>query len=75
MWVVDECVLNFLKKYGCWIEVVDVKELGLLIIKIMVIDYFNYFFFNNVYFVYNWVLVEVCQYLLMMCCYMWKVEY
>lgn len=72
---VDERALNFLKKYGRRIEVVDAKELGLSTIKTTVIDYFNHSLFNNVYPVYNRALAEVRQHPLTTRRYMWKVEY
>ncbi|QZN95050.1 6-phosphofructose-aspartate deglycase [Symbiopectobacterium purcellii] len=72
---VDERALNFLKKYGRRIEVVDAKELGLSTIKPSVIDYFNHSLFNNVYPVYNRALAEVRQHPLTTRRYMWKVEY
>ncbi|MDI5348571.1 6-phosphofructose-aspartate deglycase, partial [Salmonella enterica subsp. enterica serovar Kentucky] len=72
---VDERALNFLKKYGRRIEVVDAKELGLSTIKTTVIDYFNHSLFNNVYPVYNRALAEARQHPLTTRRYMWKVEY
>ncbi|EHD5295037.1 SIS domain-containing protein [Salmonella enterica subsp. enterica serovar Enteritidis] len=72
---VDERALNFLKKYGRRIEVVDAKELGLSTIKTTVIDYFNHSLFNNVYLVYNRALAEARQHPLTTRRYMWKVEY
>ncbi|VEA30430.1 Fructoselysine 6-phosphate deglycase [Salmonella enterica subsp. enterica] len=71
----DERALNFLKKYGRRIEVVDAKELGLSTIKTTVIDYFNHSLFNNVYPVYNRALAEARQHPLTTRRYMWKVEY
>lgn len=72
---VDERALNFLKKYGRRIEVVDAKELGLSTIKTTVIDYFNHSLFNNVYPVYNRALARARQHPLTTRRYMWKVEY
>ncbi|MEF3100893.1 6-phosphofructose-aspartate deglycase [Raoultella terrigena] len=72
---VDERALNFLKKYGRRIEVVDAKELGLSTIRPTVIDYFNHSLFNNVYPVYNRALAEIRQHPLTTRRYMWKVEY
>lgn len=72
---VDERALDFLKKYGQRIEVVDAKELGLSTIKTTVIDYFNHSLFNNVYPVYNRALAEARQHPLTTRRYMWKVAY
>ncbi|MDO8236098.1 6-phosphofructose-aspartate deglycase [Citrobacter werkmanii] len=72
---VDERALDFLKKYGQRIEVIDAKELGLSTIKTTVIDYFNHSLFNNVYPVYNRALAEARQHPLTTRRYMWKVAY
>ncbi len=71
----DERALNFLRKYGKKIEVLDAKELGLSIIDASVVDYFNHSLFNNVYPIYNHELAELRQHPLSVRRYMWKVEY
>ncbi|BCJ98927.1 SIS domain-containing protein [Anaerocolumna chitinilytica] len=71
----DERALIFLQKYAKNIEILDAKELGLSVIDVSVVDYFNHSLFNNVYPIYNHELATIRQHPLATRRYMWKVEY
>lgn len=71
----DERALNFLKRFGQKIEVIDAKECGLSAIDESVAEFFNPILFVNVMRVYAEQLAEQRNHPLSERRYMWKLEY